>query len=385
MAITTHRGRLVIDLRHNWPDGRRERIRIRVPDDKLAPRKAAAFERTILAQLRAGIDPRKEHEEDEQAACAVPLFRELAREYLENYARMHNKPSTLESKRSIFEHHLVPFFGAMRLDRIGPREIARFKAKASKVRRHVEDAAEALHPKSINNALTCLRHALDTATEWGLVSAPPRVAWLKVPKPGFRFLDFDEAERLVAAAEGDALGHAMIVVALNTGLRLGELLALTWDVVDTKRGRLLVRAAVARGVVGTPKSGRDREIPLNDTVIAVLKQFKHLRGPLVFCTDDGRMLTKNEAKAPLRRAQRKAGIVALGWHALRHTFASHLVMRGVPLKAVQELLGHATIEMTMRYAHLSPTVTRDAVRTLDRADNGVPFGYTAGGKRESGS
>jgi site-specific recombinase XerD len=78
------------------------------------------------------------------------------------------------------------------------------------------------------------------------------------------------------------------------------------------------------------------------------------------------MLTKNEAKAPLGRARRKAGIVALRWHDLRHTFASHLVMRGVPLEAVQELLGHATIEMTMRYGHLSPHVPRDAVRSLDR-------------------
>ncbi len=73
----------------------------------------------------------------------------------------------------------------------------------------------------------------------------------------------------------------------------------------------------------------------------------------------------NEAKGPLRRVRTRAGITALGWHDLRNTFASHLTMRGVSLKPVQELLGHATIEMTMRYAHLSRNVTRDAVRALD--------------------
>jgi site-specific recombinase XerD len=86
----------------------------------------------------------------------------------------------------------------------------------------------------------------------------------------------------------------------------------------------------------------------------------------VFCTMDGRMLKYTELPHPLWRSCRKAGLRMIQWHSLRHTFASHLVMRGVPLKAVQELLGHSTIQMTMRYAHLAPQVTRDAVNLLDR-------------------
>ncbi|MEM7155507.1 MAG: site-specific integrase [Myxococcota bacterium] len=387
MAITTHRGKLVIDLRHTWPDGRRERIRLRVPKDKLTRRKAEAFERTVLAQLRAGVDPRKEVR-GESGPRPVPLFKQFANDYLEDHARVRNKPSTFDSKDSIFKHHLVPFFGKMRIDAIGQREIDRFVAKSAKVHKRADGSFAALKPKTINNLLTCLRHCLDTAARWGLIEAPPRITWLKAPKPDFRFLDFEEAERLVEGAKSDPLGHAMIVVAIHTGLRLGELLALRWDAVDTKRGLLHVRAAVARGIVGTPKSGRNREVPLSETALSVLRRFKHLRGPLVFCTEDGRMLTKNEAKAPLRRAQRKAGIVAVGWHALRHTFASHLVMRGAQLKAVQEVLGHATIEMTMRYAHLSPLVTHSAVLLLDQpipGDLRVPFGYAESPKGESGS
>ena len=78
------------------------------------------------------------------------------------------------------------------------------------------------------------------------------------------------------------------------------------------------------------------------------------------------MHTKGETKHPLKRACKRAGLRQIGWHVLRHTFASHLVMRKAPIKAVQELMGHSTITMTERYAHLSPDVRKDAVRLLDR-------------------
>ena len=91
----------------------------------------------------------------------------------------------------------------------------------------------------------------------------------------------------------------------------------------------------------------------------------------MFCDDAGRMLTKNECRRPLHGMCRRAGLRKVGWHVLRHTFASHLAMRGAPLRAIQELLGHASIEMTMRYAHLSPDATKAAVELLDRASGAL--------------
>ncbi|HKD43059.1 MAG TPA: tyrosine-type recombinase/integrase, partial [Myxococcaceae bacterium] len=98
---------------------------------------------------------------------------------------------------------------------------------------------------------------------------------------------------------------------------------------------------------------------------ASLRQQRHLRGPFVFCNEDGSYLKSDTCRKAIDNAAKAASLRAIGWHTLRHTFASHLVMSGVPLAAVQKLLGHASIKTTMRYAHLSPSIAMDAVNVLD--------------------
>jgi integrase len=186
---------------------------------------------------------------------------------------------------------------------------------------------------------------------------------MRVPAPEFDFLTFEEADRLLAAAESE--WRAMIALGLKAGLRHGELLALRWSDLDLHSNRLLVRRNMCEGHMGTPKGGRGRDIPMCDSALAALRVHRKRSPDLVFASPEGTMLTAKSCKWPLWRACTRAGVRRIGWHVLRHTFASHLVMRGAPLKAVQELLGHATIEMTMRYAHLSPQVGRHAVQLLD--------------------
>jgi integrase len=143
----------------------------------------------------------------------------------------------------------------------------------------------------------------------------------------------------------------MIVLARHTGLRMGELLGLQWRDIDLKVGRLTVRRACVRGEIVTPKSGKARELRLNANAIAALQSLP--RGALwVFSTTRGICSRSASASGRCGGRARRRGWRRIGWHALRHTFAGHLVMRGAPLKVVQELLGHAMIEMTMRYAHL---------------------------------
>ena len=283
----------------------------------------------------------------------VPTLSQFAERFMETYAATNNKPSELETKRMILRVHLVPELGGVRLDRIGPPEVEAYKAK----KLHAK-----LSRKTINNHLTVLRKMLSTAAEWRMLGSVPPIKWMKPPPPEFDFLTFEEADRLIAAVDAD--WRAMITVALRAGLRLGELLALRWMDVDLEGERLMVRRSVARGIVGTPKNGRTREVELSNQAVAALRE-QPRRGPLVFCDGEGKMLTKGATKWPLWCACKNAGLRRIGWHVLRHTFASHLVMRGVPIRTVQELLGHSTIEMTTRYAHLSPDARRNAVKVLD--------------------
>jgi integrase len=339
--------------------GWRYRKRIRLPDGtrpriegtpslntKLA---AEAAERAHIERLLRG-EPVKPPEQKEAPKFEefVPLFMDIC--------RAKNKPSEMDSKESAFRVHLKPAFEGRRLDQIGYAEIQDYAARKT----------AKLKPKSVNNHLTMLRRLLVVAKKRGLIAAVPEIEWLKVSRPDFDFLSFEEAGRLLAAV--DPGWHCMVITAMKTGLRQGELIALQWQDIDLVGGLLRVRRSAVRGVIGVPKSGKGREVPLGDEVLAALKAERHLRGPLVFCTAEGRMFTKNECKHPLWRGCKRASLRDIGWHVLRHTFASHLVMRGAAMKAVQELLGHATIEMTNRYSHLSPEVPRHAVKLLDGLD-----------------
>jgi integrase len=298
-----------------------ERIRRKSPID--TKRGAEEYERKLRLELVAGAAARQEGQSERRE---IPTLSEFAKEFISTYAKANNKPSEVQAKEIILRRHLVPVFGKLRLDQIDARGIERYKAA-----KLTGTATEKpLMAKSINNHLAVLQKMFALAVEWQLLGQAPPVKWLKAPAPEFDFLTFEEAERLIAAADEE--WRPMIVVGLRAGLRQGELLALRWEDVDLIAGRLMVRQAVARGVVGTPKSGKGREVPLSKGAVQALKAHRHLRGELVFCDQDGKMLAPSVCVWPLWRACKRAGIRRVRWHVLRHTFASHLAMRGVPLK-----------------------------------------------------
>lgn len=256
--------------------------------------------------------------------------------------------------------------------------------------------ARPLKPVSVNRVVTALKAALSKAVEWGVIESHPlaKVKPLKVDDKGkVRYLSEDEEARLRAALDrreatiraerknangwrsvrgypllDDMTGkrfadhiRPLVLLALNTGMRRGELFALTWGCVDLA-GRFLTVAGE------TAKSGKTRHVPLNDEAFGVLVAWRNQTegGDLVFPSPvTGNRL--DNINSAWEGVLSDAGVTGFRFHDCRHHFASRLVMAGVPLNTVRELLGHSSIEMTLRYAHLAPENKIAAVALLNQA------------------
>jgi integrase len=183
------------------------------------------------------------------------------------------------------------------------------------------------------------------------------------PQGRLRYLEQEETVRLLEACRASRYPYlfAIVTVALHTGMRQGEILGLTWDRVDFARGVLLLEIT---------KSGKRREVPMSQAVYTVLSTRSGPREGLVFAKADGQAWGR--LSTAFATALRRAKITAFRFHDLRHTCASWLAMSGRPLLEIKELLGHAEISMTMRYAHLAPGRLREAVGVLDRVFTAAP-------------
>ena len=146
-------------------------------------------------------------------------------------------------------------------------------------------------------------------------------------------------------------------------------MALEWSDVDLGKRQLCVARSEWKAQVTTTKGGRLRYIPLTERLAAALRGHRHLKGPRVLCSDAGSPLTQREVQGLVARAARRANLRNVGVHILRHTFCSHLAMRGAPARAIQELAGHQELGTTQRYMHLSPAAIEGAIRLLDRGNS----------------
>jgi integrase len=231
---------------------------------------------------------------------------------------------------------------------------------------------------------------LKKAVEWELIGRVPcAIRLLPVPPPSARFHDFDDFERLVEAARKRS-HDAYLVVLLGgeAGLRCGEIAALEWGDVDLKKRQLCIQRAVWKGHTASPKGGRLRYVPMTQRLAAALHTARHLRGPRVFCDQSGKPHNEKIVADHVDHSARAAKLKNRGVHVLRHSFCSHLAMRGAPTRAIQELAGHADIRTTQRYMHLSPAALDSAIQLLDGPKPGLRRGdilETAAGEQSNSS
>ena len=294
---------------------------------------------------------------------AVPTLAEFVPMYLAS-VQLDNAFSTVETKENKLRIHVTPHLGHLRLDQIDYAKVDDLRVALAQTRNtKILREVRMIKGKTINNVLDILGHVLDVARMRGEIAMVPDIPRVKTEPSPFDFLTFEELDRLIAAADG--VWRAMIIVAARTGLRRGELLGLRHEDVDDRSDQLHVRHNYVRKRFKGPKGGKPRDLPLSAHAEAALVAERHTRSRQVFCDAAGKPFTHGVMGSQLARVCRRAGLRPIGWHVLRHTFASHLVMRGVHIKAVQELMGHNSLLMTQRYAHLAPHVSQDAVRLLD--------------------
>ena len=360
MSVTIRpyrRGGWEADIRVVTPDGARqirERKRAPVSSRSAATRWAEGRERILFQRL---MDPPT----DPIPQKEVPTIKEFASRFLDGHARANRqKPSSIAAKDVIIRVHLAPPLGNRKLDAITTEDVQRLKSGL---------AGKAV--KTVNNVLTVLSVLLKKAVEWKVIDYMPcTITLLRVSKGSTRFYDFDEFERLVTAARTtDPRAYVLVLLAGEAGLRLGEMVALEWSDIDFVKRQLCVQRSAWKGQIASPKGGRLRYIPLTTRLGAALRDHRHLRGPLVLYQDDGSPLTEGTVQGLVRRAAQKAGLFNNGPHMLRHTFCSHLAMRGAPTRAIQELAGHSNLTTTQRYMHLSPAALDSAIRLIDRPES----------------
>ncbi|MBN2645047.1 MAG: site-specific integrase [Desulfuromonadaceae bacterium] len=213
---------------------------------------------------------------------------------------------------------------------------------------------------SVNRRVACLKHMLTKARDWDLISKEnlDRLRRVKLPKEEnrrHRFLSVEECQTLIQVAEPHL--RPVIIFALNTGCRKGEILGLTWDRVDLKHGFIHLDKT---------KSGTGRDIPINQPLKECLQGLiRRVDTNLVFY-NPATGHSWHELKRSFSTACRRAKLTDFRFHDLRHTFASQLVMAGIDLTTVSRLLGHASLTMTLRYSHLAPDHLQSAVAVLDR-------------------
>lgn len=347
------------------PDGRRLRRTI-----------YGKTRREVAAKLRQELQKRDEGQILTPERLTLDQF---CQRWLTDRVRPTVEDSTYRSYEGILRLHLLPALGEMPLSKLHAMHLQKL---------YVDKLSEGLSGRTVQYLHQVTRRALAQAVRWGLIPRNP-ADFAEPPKAEqsqMRFLSPDEAQRLLAAAQGHRL-YALFVLAVTTGMRRGELFGLRWSDVDLQAGKIRVtqamRYASGKAEVAAPKTrSARRTITLTQMAVQALK--RHLiqqkaerlqAGPLwrgdeydlVFCTQIGTPLgVRNVMRRDFKPLLEAAGLGDIRFHDLRHTAATLMLSQGVHPKVVSEMLGHSRTAITMDvYSHALPNLQAEAAQKMD--------------------
>jgi integrase len=306
-------------------------------------------------------------------------------QWLRDYAEPRVAAKTFERYEEIIERHLVPALGHHRLDKLQPLHIQAYYSSALRGGRL--DGKGGLSAQTVLHHHRLLRQALHQAVRWQLLMRNPADA-VEPPRPRRRemqALDDDQVARLLEAAKMTN-NYIPVLIAVTTGLRRGEVLALRWQDVDLDKGTLAVRQTLQQTKAGLafkePKSQKSRRVvALPPILVEELRKHRTAQGKqrltlgpayqdhdLVCPQDDGAPRSPNALSCAFRDLVSRVEVPRVRLHDQRHTHATQLLKHGVHPKVVSERLGHANIGITLDvYSHVLPGMQEDAARRVDAA------------------
>ena len=331
-------------------------------------------------------------QQDNQVIQEKPSLEMTVGEWLDmwfsEYKALTIRPSTHASYYNNIRIHLKPLFGDIPLNQLEPYEIQSALNGMSK---------SGLAPATVVKCRNILNAAYNQAVKTRLLQINP-VQATNAPKgtpPEIDILTVDQQQKFMQTARGNRL-ESFFLTALSTGMRRGEMLALTWDCVDIEKKSITVKASAGRvqdpgtgrtkWVVDTTKtSAGKRQIPVVDSLIPVLEEHREQQrlerkfagsawtdNNLVFCTGIGTYVEPRNVARELVKILDRAGLPAISIHALRHTFTSRMLENGVHIKVLQEILGHADAALTLNtYSHIVGTTAHDQINKLNTIFTGT--------------
>ena len=313
----------------------------------------------------------------------APAFAEYAARYVGDHIRTCKlRPSTAEHMHTVLKQHLLPMLGKLRVDQVSDDHIMEIKSLD-------------LAAGTINHILQLLSQVLKHAMSKGFMPRMPEIKRLRDRGGRPHFYSPEDYGLLVKTAQSEPRALVLVLLAGDAGMRIGEIIALEWVRIDFGANKVHVELSDWNGHVGPTKGGKPRSVPMTPRLRAALQDLEELRdmdacGRVLTRSkgrhgEEGEPTTYSSSRASLEAVHVRAGVKALGVHALRHTFCSHLAMAGAPVTAIRDLAGHTSVAVTQRYMHLAPAGLMSAIDLLAsvHATAGATSSLEKGGRRKS--